>query len=213
MQDVSDQACAGSGVRPDSHSGVDRMRIGHSLQGDRVSVNLKITARKKTRAKTTKQKTTPRGATIRKGKRVKVQRRALKYAIAVDSPAYRLVEEYPRNDFNFYRTVLGPNLKSGKYGVRFDVLPAEDNEYNLVRGNLVVLGEGEDEVEYDHDSQENAEIAEQCSGTIKESKAKPAQDAIDAFLMLSSKEQKSAKSVVYPFDAEATDSIKWTILE
>ena len=97
--------------------------------------------------------------------------------------------------------------------MRFDLLPAEDNEYNLVRGNLVVLGEGEDEVKYNHASQEDAEIAEQCSGTIKELKAKSAQDAIDEFLMLLSEGQKSAKTFVFPFGAEATDSIKWTILE
>ena len=135
------------------------MRIGRPLEGARVNVNPKITARKKI-GKTTKQKATPRGAAIRKGKRVKVQRRALKYVLAVDSPAYRLLEEYPRNDFNFYGTVLGPKLKSGKYGVRFDLLPADDNEYNLVRTNIAVLGDGEDEVEYDYASEEAAEIAE-----------------------------------------------------
>ncbi len=108
---------------------------------------------------------------------------------------------------------MGPRTKAGKYSVRFDELPSEDNEYSLVRSSLAVLERGQDEPEFDHASEDAAEIAERCSGQEKEPKSKPSQDAIDAFLALSPEQQKSAKSFVYPYGPDANEPISWKILE
>ena len=191
----------------------DNTEIGRPLLAQRMLNNVDITSRKKSRAKAAKQKSTPRGAAIRKGKRVKVQRRALKYVIPVEAPAYALLDHHSRNGYNFYGTVLGPKQKSGKYCVRFDELPSQDNEYLLVRSSLAVLETGEGEPAYDHASEHAAEIAESCGGQEKAPKIKPSQDAIDAFLALSPEEQKSAKYFVYPYGPDANESISRKILE
>ena len=191
----------------------DNMAIARPPSAQRVLNNVDTTARKKTRKKSTKQRATPRGAAIRKGKRVKVTCRALKYVIPLDAPAYVILDHQGRNDYNFYGTVLGPRQKTGKYSVRFDELPSEDNEYSLVRGSLAVLETGVDEPAYDHASEDAAEIAERCSGQEKAPKIKPSQDAIDAFLALSPEQQKSAKHFIYPYGPDANESISWKILE
>jgi len=189
------------------------MRIGRPLAEERVAGNTDTTARKKTKAKAAKKRTGSARAAIGKNKRVKIRRNALKLVVKVDSAAWAILEHYSRNDFNFYGTVLAPKQKSGKYNVRFDLLPESDNEYAVVRDRLTVLQPGEDEREYDYATELSAEIAEGCGGAEKEKKSNKAQDAIDTFLALSTEEQKSAKSFAYPYGSQADEVINWTILE
>ena len=183
------------------------MGIGHPLPAQHVLTNIDTTARKKTRSNTLKQNATPRGATIQKGKRMEVLRSALTYAIPCRCSSIRTIGTY------VYGTVLGPKPKSGKYWVHFDELPAEHNGYFLVRENLTVSTPGEGESAYGDASEDAAENAERCSGQEKTPKIKPAQDAIDAFLVHPPEEQNSAKSFIYPYGPNVNESISWKTLE
>ena len=84
------------------------MTIGRPLPKQRVLGNIDTTARKKTKAKAAKKAKGLTRVAIGKGKRVKIRRGALKLIVAVDSPAWMMVEQYSRNDFNFFGTVLAP---------------------------------------------------------------------------------------------------------
>jgi hypothetical protein len=190
------------------------MSTGRPLAEERISQNIDSTARKKTKAKISKQATKGKSrAAIGKGKRVKIRRDALKLVIPVGSPAWSVLEQFSRNDFNFFGLVLAPKQKSGKYNIRFDLLPEIDNEYAVVRDRLTVLRPGEDEREYDYATELRAEIAEACGGSEQEVKGTPAQKAIDIFLALSTDDQKHAKSFVYPFGSKPDEVINWKILE
>ena len=114
-------------------SSPNQMRIGRPLAEERVAGNADTTARKKFKHKEAKKRKGATRAAIGKGKRVKIRRSALKLVVKVDSPAWAIIEHNSRNDFNFFGTVLAPKQKNGKYNVRFDLLPEDDNEYAVVR--------------------------------------------------------------------------------
>ena len=196
-----------------SPSSPNQMRIGRPLTEERVAGNADTTARKKSKHKEAKKRKGATRAAIGKGKRVKICRSALKLVVKVDSPAWAIIEHNSRNDFNFFGTVLAPKQKNGKYNVRFDLLPEDDNEYAVVRDRLTVLHSGEDERAFDYANELSAEIAEACGGVEKEKKISAAQKAIDAFLSLPDEEKKSAKSFAYPYGSQAEEVINWTILE
>jgi hypothetical protein len=118
-------------------------------------------------------------AQCRKGARVKIKRSLLFHVLEHDDQKEKL--EGHSNSRNFFGTFLSGSGKTG-CKIRFDDLPAGNQDVNVKRRNLItVLEDGEEEKEHDHTNQLAEELAETHPPTAaKEAPAKNSTDKLCA---------------------------------
>ena len=97
------------------------------------------------------------------GKRVFMETKIVKYRVDVELLGYEVIKLYQSNKFWFYGTVLGKPPNSKLYKEQLDLMPSDCTEILVVRTDITVLANGEEEPAYDpwHDAMiEECQVAE-----------------------------------------------------
>ena len=154
------------------------MAVAEPGYNERGSVSAITSARKSKYKKKSATNTSSRHASkskkhqIAQGKRVYVERRAVKYLIDVGSDAFQVIELYPSDKFRFFGVCLGKAPNSKLYKVRLDLLPSNNNEIVLARKDIEVLGKGEEELPYLPSTRATDEMIEECAEVVNPTQGK-----------------------------------------
>ena len=139
-------------------------------------------------------------ANCKKGARIKIRRDNLFHILKSDKQKED-IQKYG-NSRNFHGEIISGNGKQG-YNIKFDDLPAEDQMVYVRRRNIiVVLEEGEEEVECDH---VNVDLNEEVIVPNKDEH----KDCITAFCDMSDEEVMNAMTFTLK---DSTTTIVWDIL-
>jgi hypothetical protein len=199
------------------------MAVAEPGYNERGSVSAITSARKSKYKKKSTGNTSSRHASkskkhqIAQGKRVYVERRAVKYLLDVGSEAFQLIELYPSDKFRFFGVCLGKAPNSKLYKVRLDLLPSNDNEIVLARKDIEVLGKGEEELPYLPSTRETDEMIEECAQVVPPTQGRQktvdyVKESYDYFSSLSLEMQAIARSFTFKYGKEDENKIEWRIL-
>ncbi len=199
------------------------MAVAEPGYNERGSVSAVTSARKSKYKKKSATNTPSRHASkskkhqIAQGKRVYVERRAVKYLIDVGSDAFQVIELYPSDKFRFFGVCLGKAPNSKLYKVRLDLLPSNENEIVLARKDIEVLGKGEEELPYLPSTRATDEMIEECAEVVHPPQGKQkavdyVKESYDYFSSLSTEMQAIARSFTFKYGKEDDNKIEWRIL-
>ena len=101
------------------------------------------------------------------------------------------------NNFNFHGTVITKKQTNGVYNVSINKLPENHQIVDLPQNYITVREDGEEEKAYDHAQDTAKDITDDCHGNKPKKRVNHEEASIDAFLSLSTEDQKAASAYVH----------------
>ena len=190
------------------------MAVGKPNPAQRETDKVATSARKKPKkaagAPSTASK--KRAIQIRPGRRVKITAARLRHRVKPGHPGWDIVTNCS-NNLNFHGTVTTKKQSNGMYNVSINKLPANHQIVDLPRGYITVMEDGEEEKAYDHAQDTATDTTDDCHGNGPKKRVNHEKASIDAFLSLSTEDQKVASAYVHRHGTDGKKSVAWTILE
>lgn len=206
------------------HEAAASMGIAEPNSSDRGTVEVATSARKTKytskksggSAEAKRQPSRQKKNAIGKHKRVFIERRVVRLCLDVNSPAYKVVQEYQSDKFRFYGSVMGKAPDSRLHRIKLDLLPSDNNEILVGRNSITVLALGDEEPAYDPRRQEEEEKIEECSEILKPKSRETASDFFNqsykSFAAMPPEVQAASSSFQLKYGKGDDDRIDWKIL-
>jgi hypothetical protein len=139
--------------------------------------------------------------------RIKVTRDILYHICAPDQHAW--LPTSAGNSYNVYGTVIQGSSGKHDWDIQFDVFPLDNhNVKNVSRNKIIVLSDGDAEVEYDREVDLSDHPSTFLSPTKTEKQKKPQEE----FLLMDDDEMAHARSFKYQWGKSASEAVDWKIL-